>query len=164
MPRKHKKSGGGIFDSLGQTFSNFGSSFSQGAKNMWDKTKQNIPSMPTMPSMPSMQSMPNQYQSQTPNYSYQQTSQVSALPVYKPSTGNYGSNYGGTKRKRSRMYKRGGSFRDNVSLNNLASHAAPFSGNTAQAHSWVGGKTSRRRKSSRKSKTSKKRTNRTRRH
>jgi hypothetical protein len=40
----------------------------------------------------------------------------------------------------------------NVELTNLASHAAPFSGYTAQPHNWVGGKTNKRRKSGSKTK------------
>ena len=84
--------------------------------------------------------------------SYQPTNQSSYQPTNQPPN-NYGPmNYGGNKtkrrhRNRNRKHKRGGSFRDNVSLTNLASHAAPFSGNTAQAHNWVGGKKKYRRKS-----------------
>ena len=50
--------------------------------------------------------------------------------------------YGGRKRKSRRM--RGG-YSDNVSLTNLASRAAPFSGETARAHSYVGGRRTKRR-------------------
>lgn len=130
MPRKNKKSGGGngIVDTLGQTFSNLTTSISKGVKNAWSKLSN------------SPQNTPYQYQPTTQSNTYQ-----SQPPPYQPTT-----NFGGTKtkrRNRHRKNKRGGSFKDNMSLTNLASHAAPFSGNTAQPHNWVGGKTNRRRKS-----------------
>lgn len=131
MPRKHKKlrGGEGIVDSLGQTFSNLGTSISRGVKDAWTKISNSTQN--------------TGYPSTTTNYSYQ----PQPTP-YQPSTTYYPN--GGTKTRRrrgQRRNKRGGSFRDNVSLTNLASHAAPFSGNTAQAHNWVGGKTKRSRKS-----------------
>ena len=130
MPRKHKKTrgGNGIVDSLGQTFSNLTSSVSRGVKDAWSKLSNS--NQNTSSYQPPIQN--NSYQSSQP-------------PQYQPTT-----NFGGTKtkrRNRHRKNKRGGSFRDNVSLTNLASHAAPFSGNTAQPHNWVGGKTKRSRKS-----------------
>ena len=64
-------------------------------------------------------------------------------PTPTPSTTeNSTSTYGGRKRKSRRM--RGG-YSDNVSLTNLASRAAPFSGETARAHSYVGGRRTKRR-------------------
>ena len=128
MPRKHKKlrGGEGIVNSLGQTFSNLGSSISRGAKEAWAKLSN------------STQNTPYQYQPQPTNYS----SQPQPTSPYYPTGGKK------TRRRNSlRKHKRGGSFRDNISLTNLASHAAPFSGNTAQPHNWVGGKTKRSRKS-----------------
>jgi hypothetical protein len=132
MPRKHKKTrgGSGIVDSLGQTFSNLGSSISRGVKDAWGKLSNSTQN--TSSYQPPIQN--NSYQSSQP-------------PPYQPTT-----NFGGTKTKqryshRRYKHKRGGSYRDNMSLTNLASHAAPFSGNTAQPHNWVGGKTKRRRKS-----------------
>ena len=54
------------------------------------------------------------------------------------------ANMGGKKGKRRRSM-RGGDYSDNISLNNLAANAAPFSnGNTATA-SYVGGRTRRHR-------------------
>jgi hypothetical protein len=50
--------------------------------------------------------------------------------------------------KRTRRVKRGGGFADNISLTNLASSASPFSGPTAQPHNWVGGKSRKHRKQS----------------
>ena len=118
MSRKHKKLGGGFFNSIGETLNNLKTSITQTTQNLINNTKQKLSS--------------NQSSYQPPN--------------------NYGPmNYGGNKTKRrhrNRKHKRGGSFRDNVSLTNLASHAAPFSGNTAQPHNWVGGKKKYRRKSS----------------
>ena len=37
-----------------------------------------------------------------------------------------------------------GGFKDNTPTTGLASHAAPFSGPTAQPHNWIGGRTRRR--------------------
>jgi len=131
MSRKHKKLGGGFFNSIGETLNNLKTSITQTTQNLINKTKQSLSS--------------NQS-------SYQPTNQSSYQPTNQPPN-NYGPmNYGGNKtkrrhRNRNRKHKRGGSFRDNVSLTNLASHAAPFSGNTAQAHNWVGGKKKYRRKS-----------------
>lgn len=62
-----------------------------------------------------------------------------------PSTTYTPPAYGGKKKKTMRRKMRGGNVADNISLNNLASDAAPFSGKTAQPHTWVGGKTRRRR-------------------
>lgn len=50
--------------------------------------------------------------------------------------------YGGRRRKSRRM--RGG-YSDNMSLTNLASRAAPFSGETARAQAYVGGRRTKRR-------------------
>ena len=52
---------------------------------------------------------------------------------------------GGRKRK-SKRHMRGG-FKDNTPMNNLAAYAAPFSGSTAEARTFVGGRTKRRRNS-----------------
>ena len=49
---------------------------------------------------------------------------------------------GGRRRRKHRM--RGG-YSDNVSMTNLASRAAPFSGSTARAQAYVGGKRTKRR-------------------
>lgn len=60
---------------------------------------------------------------------------MQSQPSYAPTA------YGG-KSKRRRM--RGG-FKDNTPTTGIAANAASFSGNTAQAHNWVGGKTRKRR-------------------
>ena len=54
------------------------------------------------------------------------------------------STYGGRRNTR-KKHMRGG-FKDNISTTNLAAHAAPFSGPTAKAHTWVGGRTRRNRR------------------
>ena len=69
-------------------------------------------------------------------------------PTYTPTTytptANTGYSMGGKKGKRRRSM-RGGDYSDNISLNNLAANAAPFSnGNTATAP-YVGGRTRRHR-------------------
>jgi len=129
MPRKHKKlrGGEGIVNSLGQTFSNLGSSISRGVKDAWGKLSNS-----------NQNTSAYQYQPQQTNYSYQ--SQPTNTTPYYPTGGKK------TRRRHSNIkYKRGGSYMDNNSLTNLASNASPFSGNTAQPHNWVGGKTNRRR-------------------
>jgi hypothetical protein len=111
---------GGFLDTL----SNWGSSLSQGASSIWEKTKQATSSATT---------------GLTPTPSPTFTSTTT-----QPMTS---STYGGRTRRR-RM--RGG-FKDNTPTTGLASHAASFSGETAQPHNWVGGKTRRHRRKGRKS-------------
>lgn len=50
--------------------------------------------------------------------------------------------YGGKKGSKKRRMR--GGFKDNTPTTGLAVHAASFSGKTAQPHNWVGGKTRRR--------------------
>jgi hypothetical protein len=52
--------------------------------------------------------------------------------------------YGGKRRKHKSRRMRGG-YSDNVSMTNLASHAAPFSGATARPQAYVGGRRTKRR-------------------
>lgn len=52
--------------------------------------------------------------------------------------------YGGKRRRRKSRRMRGG-YSDNVSMTNLASHAAPFSGETARPQAYVGGRRTKRR-------------------
>jgi hypothetical protein len=70
--------------------------------------------------------------------------------IYSSATGStssatptYSKGYMGGKSRRRRI--RGG-FKDNTPTTGLATHAASFSGKTAQPHNWVGGKTKRYRK------------------
>lgn len=134
MPRKHRHRRrtmkGGFLDNLSSTLSGWGSSISQGASSMWEKTKNATSSLTS--STPSTTS---------PNYSstssYNTPSYTSA-----PMTS---STYGG-KRSRRRRHMRGG-FKDNTPETGLAAHAAPISGvPTAKAHNWVGGRTRRHHK------------------
>jgi hypothetical protein len=137
MPKKIYKRGlkGGFLDSLGQTFSNWGSSLSQGASSVWNKTKK---ATGMNGSTTSSYSSPSQTQ-------YSASAPVPApAPVPVTPTSGYPTTststttaYGGKRRRNTRMK---GGFKDNVSLTNLASHASPFAGSTAKAHNWVGGR------------------------
>ena len=141
MPKKHHKrrhlKGGFLgLNSLGQTFSNFGNSISQGASSFWDKTKKMTGIGNT--------SSPSTY---TPSAS-------SYTPSASPSTSTP-YRYGGmrlrkkTKRTRSKTMKRGGNFSPNVPINSLASRAAPFTGLTARVNDLVGGKRNKTRRTRR---------------
>lgn len=96
-------------------------SLTQDFNNAWEKTKK---------------ATSNAY-----SYVTGSTSNTYSIPSLIPSTQNSSSGYMGGKTKRRRM--RGG-FKDNNPTTGLASHAAPFSGSTAQPHNWVGGRTRRR--------------------
>lgn len=50
-----------------------------------------------------------------------------------------------TRRTRKGSKRMRGGYGDNMSLSNLAATAAPFSGPTARAHNWVGGRRKKRR-------------------
>jgi hypothetical protein len=110
---------GGFLDTL----STWGSSLSQSATNLWDKTKT------------ATSSATSSLTGSTP---------TPTTPTYPPTTSDNStmatSTYGGKSRKR-RM--RGG-FSDNTPTTGLAAHAASFSGQTAKPHNIVGGKTKRR--------------------
>ena len=119
MPRRHrhrKTMKGGFLEDISNTLSGWGSSISQSATSMWDKTK-------------------NATSNATSSLSGSTTSYT---PVQSQMTT---STYGGKSRRR-RM--RGG-FKDNTPTG-LATNAASFSGQTAQPHNWVGGRTRRRRR------------------
>jgi hypothetical protein len=129
--RRHLK--GGFLDSIGQTFSNLGTSISQGASTMWKETKKAT-------GLDNTSSSASTY---TP-------STTSTAPI--SSTYSYGGKRvrkGTRKIKRSKTMKRGGNFSANTPINTLASRAGDFTGGlTARAHDLVGGK---RRRNSRKS-------------
>jgi hypothetical protein len=82
-----------------------------------------------------------------------------STPHYSAPSSNYLTppprSYGGKKRRSKKM--RGGDFTDNSPTTGLAFHAAPFSGETARPNTWVGGKTKKRRRNSKRSKTQRKR-------
>jgi len=138
MPKKHhtrRHLRGGFGESLGQTFSNLGSSISQGATNLWNTTKKGVSSLTTSSSG---------------------SATTSSAPV-TPYKGGKRSR----KTKRSRTMKRGGT-NPNVPLladranqpitslpsSALANNAASFSGTTASAQ-YVGGKRRRTKRSRR---------------
>jgi hypothetical protein len=135
--KRHLKGG----NSFGQAFSNLGSSISEGASSLWNKTKKLV----------GLESSGSGYSSSTgTNYSTPYTSSASSSssssnPMYK---------YGGRKRKNKmkgsknskKMRKGGSGYASNSSLTNLASTAAPFSGVTAKAQ-LVGGRRKRSRRS-----------------
>ena len=119
MPRRHrsKTMKGGFFEDLSNTFSNWGSSLSQGASSVWQKTKDTTSSLT----------------GSTPSTSYTNSYQS---PM---STSSYGGKH---SRRRRRM--RGG-FRDYTPTTGLAVYAAPVSPmKSAQPHNLVGGRTKRR--------------------
>lgn len=118
---RSRKIRGGFMDNISNTLSSWGSSLSQGASNLWEKTKNSTMNLTgtTTSNVPA-------------NYNYSSTQP----PMNTPS-------YGGKSRRRNRM--RGG-YKDNSPTTGLAVNAASFSGKTALPHNWVGGKTRRRKK------------------
>lgn len=125
MPRRHRHRRtmkGGFLDTL----SNWGSSLTQGASSLWEKTKQ------------ATASATSGLTSSTPSYT--STTTTTTQPM---TTSTYG---GRTRRRRMR-----GGFKDNTPTTGLAAHAASFSGETAQPHNWVGGRTRRRGRKGKKS-------------
>jgi hypothetical protein len=126
MPKRHghrrRTLKGGFLDDLSNTLSGWGSSFSQGASSMWEKTKNTTSSLT----------------GSTPSYgtSTYNTPSYTSAPITNSTIGG--------KHSRRRRLMRGG-FKDNTPTTGVASHAAPISGvSTANAHNWVGGRTRRR--------------------
>jgi hypothetical protein len=112
--------GGGFLDTL----TDLSNSISQGASELWEKTKQVTNSITSS--------------SSTPSYT------GSIMTPTQTTSSSMG--YGGKRTRRRRMK---GGFVDNTPLTGLASNSASFSGMTAEAHNLLGGKTKRRgRKSS----------------
>jgi hypothetical protein len=100
--------------------------------NAWQKTKE---------------SASNAYNSMagtTPTQSTYVPAQPAAAPAPAPAYTT--TSYGGKKRRTMRRKRMRGGYTDNISLSNLASNAASFTGVTAQPHTWVGGKTKRNRR------------------
>ena len=124
MPRRHrqrKTMKGGFLDNISNTLSGWGTSLSQGASNLWDKTKNAASSATSSLS--------------TSTTSYTPTTTTTATQPMTTST------YGGKSRRRNMS----GGFKDNTPTTGLAANAAPFSGQTAQPHNWVGGRTRKHR-------------------
>ncbi len=123
MPRRHRHRNrtmkGGFLDNLSNTLSGWGTSISQGASNIWEKTKSTVTG--TTPTM---------------------SSPTLTAPTTYATTPMATSTYGG-KYSRRRRHLRGG-FKDNTPATGLAATAAPISNiKTAQAQ-MVGGRTRRR--------------------
>ena len=169
MPKRSRTMRGGFFESL----SNWGNSMSQGASDLWNKTKKS-----TTNTYNSSMNSGSTYGSPTKMYggrSRKMRGGVAARAATVNSAyGNINSGYsygaprGGARSRRMRGglfgraaavansnynssgygYRRGGSSTVNARtpLNNIASHAAPVSNvKTAQPHNWVGGKRRRHR-------------------
>jgi hypothetical protein len=139
-----RRKGGGMFDSLKETFSNWSTKISQSASNAWNQTKKATGMNGTsytsqQPLYPSV--VPTNNSSAVASYSTPSTSSTSMTPSSSTTSSNF--SYGGKRNKsKKNMYtskKRGGAFQDNISLTNIASKAAPFSGVTARPHTMVGG-------------------------
>ena len=137
MTKTHtkRKFKGGDLD-ISKSLTDFGSSIKNSASNMWTKTKNQFSKLT------SSNPQANSYQP-TPPPPYQPTNPQANS--YQPT-----SSYGGSKRRKSTRFRKSrrmkGGYKDSISLNNLASTAAPFSGATARAHNWVGGRKKRRTK------------------
>jgi hypothetical protein len=138
-----RRKGGGILDSLKETFSNWSTKISQSASNAWNQTKKatgingtGTSYTPQQPSYSSVVPPNNSYSTSSSTPSTSTSTSTSSMPP------NY-TTYGGKRhpnKKRNKTYKkRGGSLHDNISLTNIASNAAPFSGETARPHTMVGG-------------------------
>jgi hypothetical protein len=145
--RRHLK--GGFLESLGQTFSNWGSSISQGASSVWNKTKKATGMDNTSSYSSSSSYTPSTTSSYTPSTS-------STAPTNSTSSTSSTYSYGGKrvrkstrKMNRAKTMKRGGNFSANTPIDTLASRAGDYSrGLTARVNDLVGGK---RRRISRKS-------------
>lgn len=78
--------------------------------------------------------------SNTSSYNYPSSTQSSSYNYQQPNQGY--RPYGGKRRTK----KMRGGYHDNTPTTGVASHAAPFSGETARPHNWVGGRSRRNRK------------------
>ena len=138
MPKRHhRKMKGGFLESLGSTLSSWGSSVSQGANSLWDKTKK------------ATSSATSSLTASAPTSSYTPTSTAptSTVPSLSSTSSNTSSlptpkAFGGRKRSK----KMRGGFSPNSTTTGLASSAGPFSGQTAQPKNWVGGRTRKHKK------------------
>lgn len=126
MPKRPTKRTmrGGFLDTL----SNWGTSLTQGASNLWQKTKDATTTGIT---------------SYTPVQQSIASQPVNNTATYTGST----TTYGGKTRRR----KMKGGYENNISSSNLASNSAPFSGPTAQPHNLVGGRSRKNRRNHKKS-------------
>jgi hypothetical protein len=120
-----------------ETLSEWGSSISQGASDLWKKTKDTTSSITSTNPTPTTTT-----QYSTPSYNATTTS--------TQSTTTTPMGYGGRRRRTKRRRMRGG-FEDNTPVTGLAVNAGPFSGQTAQPNTIVGGRSRRHRRNRRKS-------------
>jgi hypothetical protein len=128
MPKKNrsKKRGGGMFDwvtgSSSTTDGSLSTDGSSSSEGWFDSLKKKASSATSSASswLPS-------------SFSSSSSSSSNSDSTYPTAT------QGGRRRRKMR-----GGYSDSVSITNLASRAAPFSGSTARAHSYVGGRTKRR--------------------
>ena len=131
MPRKNSRRsmmGGFDFGSLTSSLSGFGTSLSNQASSLGSSISNQA------------SSMTNKVKS-----SMGSTSTPSLTP-----------RVGGKKRRCRSKKMRGGDFTDNTPTSGLAFNAAPFSGETARPNTIVGGKTKKRRRHSKRSKSHRK--------
>lgn len=126
MPRRtRKRMRGGFMESL----TNAWQGLTQSTSDLYEKSKQSV------------SNTYNSMTQSTPTTSSSSSSSSSSSYIPSMST----TSYGGRKRRKMRKM-RGGNVSDNISLNNLASRAAPIDGiKTAQPQVWVGGKRTKRR-------------------
>lgn len=119
MPKRHRSRHRTMKGGFLETLSEWGSSISQGASDLWKKTKDTTTSSMTT--------------SSSSNPTYQ-------TPTYQtPTTSTTTMGYGGRRRRTKRRRMRGG-FEDNTPVTGLSANAASFSGPSAH----VGGRTRRR--------------------
>ena len=135
MPKKYsRRSMKGGFDfgsftsSLSNSLTGFGNSLQSTASSWGNKLKQSVPTSGSSSTFPP----------------------VSPTPSYTATTG-------GKKRRSGSKKMRGGNFTDNTPTTGLAFNAAPFSGETARPNTIVGGKTRKRRKHHKRSKSHRRR-------
>lgn len=159
MPRRrNKKMNGGFwpFDSTSSGYGNssYGSSTSGMFGNLFGNSRRNYGTSNSGSGI-----FGNLFGSSYGNTGYNGSSGYGNTG-YNGSSGygnSYGNSYGNTgygsqpryggKTKRRRMK---GGYKDNTPTTGLATNAAPFSGQTAKPHNWVGGKSRKRRSGIRK--------------
>lgn len=141
---KRKTMKGGFWNSL----SSWGSSLSNEATGLWEKTKKATSNLTdsssqnknTDSSQPQYQPEPQSPPFPTPPPMPKPPSKPQPMPQPMPPPPPLpppqSSTYGGKSKKR-RMK---GGFKDNTPTSGIALNAGPFSGKTAQPHNWVGGR------------------------
>lgn len=128
MPKKYrsKKMRGGWDWPWGKKEESTSGSSDESGSGMWDSFTKSVGSI-TDSASSMVSSSPSTSAPTTTN---------STTNTYQPPVS------GGKRRHKSRRMR--GGYSDNVSMTNLASRAAPFSGATARAQAYVGGRRTRR--------------------